>query len=47
MAVVEIDVDREVAHYRRQALATPGLLDPGGHGVPRARRGDLVLICLS
>ena len=42
MAAVEIDLDRQIAHDRRQPLAAPGLVDPGGQCVPGPRRGDLV-----
>ena len=42
VAAVEVDLDRQIAHDRRQPLAAPGLVDPGGQRVPGPRRGDLV-----
>ena len=42
VAAVEIDLDRQIAHDRRQPLAASRLVDPGGQRVPGPRRGDLV-----
>jgi hypothetical protein len=42
VAAVEIDLDRQIAHDRRQPLAASGLVDPGGQGISGSRRSNLV-----
>src|SRR5829696_8734694 len=42
VAAVEIDLDWQIAHDRRQPLTASGLVDPRGQGVPGPRRSDLV-----